>query len=209
MRKRIREGLGIELFDIYGLTEIYGPGISIDCEYHTGLHYFDDYLYVEIIDPETGETVPEGTYGEIVVTTLRKEGAPLLRYRTHDMSRLIPGKCACGRSYPRHDRILGRTDDVVKVKGVNIHPSQIDILLKGIEGVSSEYMVSLTKEGSKDKMILRFEAENGTDLRSLEQLVGHAFKQKIGIRIHTEAVPLGGLPRSEKKTKRIHDLRYQ
>lgn len=209
MRKRIREGLGIELFDIYGLTEIYGPGISIDCKYHMGLHYFDDYLYIEIIDPETGETVPEGTYGEIVVTTLRKEGAPLLRYRTHDISRLIPGKCDCGRNYPRHDRILGRTDDVVKVKGVNIHPGQIDILLKGIEGVSSEYMVSLTKEGSKDKMILRFEAEDGADLRGLEQLVGRVFKQKIGIRINTEAMPLGALPRSEKKTKRIHDLRYQ
>ena len=98
---------------------------------------------------------------------------------------------------------------MVKVKGVNIHPSQIDILLKSVEGVSSEYMVSLTKEGSKDKMILRFEAEAGADLRGLEQLVGHTFKQKIGIRINVEAVPMGALPRSEKKTKRIHDLRYQ
>ncbi|MEA5004204.1 MAG: phenylacetate--CoA ligase [Christensenella sp.] len=209
MRKRIREGLGIELFDIYGLTEIYGPGISIDCECHQGLHYFDDFLYMEIIDPDTGENVPDGQYGEIVITTLKKEGAPLLRYRTHDMSRIIPGKCACGRSYPRHDRILGRTDDVVKVKGVNIHPSQIDMLLKGIDKVSSEYMVTLDKVGSADRMVLQFEVENGADLCETGEAVAREFKKRIGIKIDTQAVEIGGLPRSEKKTKRIHDLRYQ
>lgn len=209
MRRRIREGLGIELFDIYGLTEIYGPGISIDCECHQGLHYFDDFLYMEIIDPETGKNVPDGQYGEIVITTLKKQGAPLMRYRTHDMSRLIPGKCACGRSYPRHDRILGRTDDVVKVKGVNIHPSQIDILLKGIEKVSSEYAVTLEKVGSADRMLLQFEVESGADLVEMGEAVGREFKKRIGIKIDTQAVALGSLPRSEKKTKRIHDLRYQ
>lgn len=209
MRKRIREGLGIELFDIYGLTEIYGPGISIDCECHQGLHYFDDFLYMEIIDPQTGKNVPDGQYGEIVITTLKKQGAPLIRYRTHDMSRLIPGKCACGRSYPRHDRILGRTDDVVKVKGVNIHPSQIDILLKRIEKVSSEYMVTLNKVGSADHMLLQFEVEHGADICEMSEIVGREFKKRIGIKIDTQAVELGGLPRSEKKTKRIHDLRYQ
>lgn len=209
MRKRIREGLGIELFDIYGLTEIYGPGISIDCEYHQGLHYFDDFLYMEIIDPETGENMPDGQYGEIVITTLKKQGAPLLRYRTHDMSRIIPGECSCGRSYPRHDRILGRTDDVVKVKGVNIHPSQIDMLLKGIEQVSSEYLVTLEKVGSADRMLLQFEVESGSDLCEMNEVVARVFKKQIGIKIDTQAVQLGGLPRSEKKTKRIHDLRYQ
>ena len=209
MRRRIREGLGIELFDIYGLTEIYGPGISIDCECHQGLHYFDDFLYMEIIDPDTGENVPDGQYGEIVITTLKKQGAPLLRYRTHDMSRIIPGKCACGRRYPRHDRILGRTDDVVKVKGVNIHPSQIDMLLKGIGQVSSEYMVTLDKAGSADRMVLQFEVEDGADLCEMGEVVAREFKRRIGIRIDAQAVKLGGLPRSEKKTKRIHDLRYQ
>lgn len=209
MRRRIREGLGIELFDIYGLTEIYGPGISIDCECHQGLHYFDDFLYMEIIDPDTGENVPDGQYGEIVITTLKKQGAPLLRYRTHDMSRIIPGKCACGRRYPRHDRILGRTDDVVKVKGVNIHPSQIDMLLKGIGQVSSEYMVTLDKVGSADRMVLQFEVEDGADLCEMGEVVAREFKRRIGIRIDAQAVKLGGLPRSEKKTKRIHDLRYQ
>ena len=209
MRRRIREGLGIELFDIYGLTEIYGPGISIDCECHQGLHYFDDFLYMEIIDPDTGENVPHGQYGENENTTLKKQGAPLLRYRTHDMSRIIPGKCACGRRYPRHDRILGRTDDVVKVKGVNIHPSQIDMLLKGIGQVSSDYMVTLDKVGSADRMVLQFEVEDGADLCEMGEVVAREFKRRIGIRIDAQAVKLGGLPRSEKKTKRIHDLRYQ
>ncbi|MEA4853724.1 MAG: phenylacetate--CoA ligase [Christensenella sp.] len=209
MRKRIREGLGIELFDIYGLTEIYGPGIAIDCEYHEGLHYFDDFLYFEVIDPLTGKRMPDGEYGELVITTLKKQGAPLIRYRTHDMSRLIPGKCPCGRVYPRHDRILGRTDDVVKVKGVNIHPSQIDRVLKCVDGVSSEYQVTLEKSGSADRMLLQFEVEQGADLALLGAAVGTEFKKQIGIKIETEALALGGLPRSEKKAKRIHDLRYQ
>ncbi|MBQ2016442.1 MAG: phenylacetate--CoA ligase, partial [Clostridia bacterium] len=115
MRKRISEELGIELYDIYGLTEIYGPGIGINCEHNTGMHYWDDFLYIEIIDPVTLKPVPDGEPGEIVITTLVKEGAPLIRYRTHDLSRIIPGECPCGRSYPRLDVITGRTDDMMKI----------------------------------------------------------------------------------------------
>ena len=122
MRKRIAEGLGIELYDIYGLTEIYGPGIGINCKYNTGMHYWDDYLYIEIIDPVTLRPVPDGEWGEIVITTLVKEGAPLIRYRTHDLSRIIPGECPCGSKYPRIDTIMGRTDDMMKIKGVNVFP---------------------------------------------------------------------------------------
>ncbi|MDR3552118.1 MAG: phenylacetate--CoA ligase, partial [Clostridia bacterium] len=125
MRRRITEELGIELFDIYGLTEIYGPGIAIDCEQHKGLHYFDDFLYFEIIDGQ-GHVLPAGEWGELVITTLVKQAAPLVRYRTHDITRILPEKCPCGRGYPMIDRILGRTDDMIKVKGVNIYPGQID-----------------------------------------------------------------------------------
>ncbi len=126
MRARIRDGLGIELYDIYGLTEIYGPGIGINCEHNTGMHIWDDFIYLEIIDPQTGEPVPDGEFGEIVITTLVKEGAPLIRYRTHDLSRIIPGECPCGRHYPRIDVIQGRTDDMMKIKGVNVFPKQIE-----------------------------------------------------------------------------------
>ena len=204
----IEKGLGIELFDIYGLTEIYGPGISISCSQKNGLHYWDDYVYFEIIDPATGQVLPDGEYGELVITTLQKEGAPLLRYRTHDLTRLLPGSCPCGCPHPRHDRILGRTDDLVKVKGVNIFPSQIDQLLQKVEGCTSEYQVVLEKEGSKDKMCLRVESDVEGSLAELEERVRRAFKLKIGILIEVQALPVGALPRSEKKTKRVVDKRY-
>ncbi len=204
----IEKGLGIELFDIYGLTEIYGPGISISCSQKNGLHYWDDYVYFEIIDPATGQVLPDGEYGELVITTLQKEGAPLLRYRTHDLTRLLPGSCPCGCPHPRHDRILGRTDDMVKVKGVNIFPSQIDQLLQKVEGCTSEYQVVLEKEGSKDKMCLRVESDVEGSLAELEERVRRAFKLKIGILIEVQALPVGALPRSEKKTKRVIDKRY-
>lgn len=135
MRKRIANELGVELYDIYGLTEIYGPGIGISCEYESGMHLWDDYLYFEIIDPKTGEVLPDGEVGELVITTLKKEGAPLIRYRTHDLTRIIPGKCGCGSDYPRIDTLIGRTDDMVKVKGVNIFPSQIDNVLAKMMGL--------------------------------------------------------------------------
>lgn len=209
MRNRIKNELGIEIYDIYGLTEIYGPGISLDCDYHTGLHYWDDYLYFEIIDPVTCEPVKDGEYGELVITTLKKEGAPLLRYRTRDITRLIPGTCPCGSPYPRHDVIVGRTDDMVKVKGVNIYPGQIDELLRDIKGVSSEYQVVIKHVNGKDEMTLRVEREQNCSDSSLREMVVDQFKKKVGIHIESEIVELGELPRSEKKSKRILDYRYQ
>lgn len=209
MRSRIKNELGIEVYDIYGLTEIYGPGISIDCSYHTGIHYWDDYLYFEVIDPATGEPVEDGEYGELVITTLRKEGAPLLRYRTRDITRIIPGECPCGLPYPRHDTIVGRTDDMVKVKGVNIYPGQIDELLRNIDGASSEYQVVIDHINGKDVMKLRVEKENDANARELEMQIIDHFKKRIGIHIEAEVVSIGELPRSEKKSKRIIDNRYQ
>ncbi len=208
MRARIQQELGIELYDIYGLTEAYGPGISISCQYDQGMHYWDDYLYFEIIDSATGQVLPEGELGELVITTLVKEGSPLIRYRTHDITRLIPGPCPCGSPYPRHDRIVGRTDDMVKVKGVNIFPGQIDSLLSSLPGASSEYQVHIDHFNGKDRLRLRFEKEPGMDAKTVEADVIRSFKNRIGITIAAEAVEIGVLPRSEKKSKRIFDERY-
>lgn len=208
MRRRIATELGIELFDIYGLTEIYGPGISIDCSQHNGLHYWSDYLYFEILDQETLKPVPEGAYGELVITTFKKEGAPLLRYRTHDITRFMPGPCACGSEHPRHDRIIGRTDDMVKVKGVNIYPGQIDELLKTVDGVSSEYLATVDHQDGKDCVFLAFEIVSGVDKHDVEAEVKRQFKSRVGLSIIPMAGPIGSLPRSEKKSVRIIDRRF-
>lgn len=209
MRARIADELGVELYDIYGLTEIYGPGIGISCEKKCGMHYWSDYVFFEIIDPKTGESVPDGEYGELVVTTLKKEGAPLIRYRTHDLTRIIPGKCGCGSEFPRIDILIGRTDDMVKVKGVNIFPGQIDELLNGIEGVSSEYQVIIDHLMGKDTLTLFFETGSEKErYADLEHMVRDEFKGRVGITIIPKAVALGELPRSEKKSNRIFDNRY-
>ena len=209
MRARIATELGVELYDIYGLTEVYGPGIAINCEYNTGMHYFDDYLYFEIIDPKTGKVLPDGTLGELVITTLKKEGAPLIRYRTHDLTRIIPGECPCGRRFPRIDVILGRTDDMVKVKGVNIFPGQIDGLLKELDGASSEYQVFVDHADGKDQMTVFVEtALINKEKISFESCLKDLFKTRVGVSIIPKAVAIGELPRSEKKTTRIFDYRY-
>lgn len=209
MRRRIAGELGVQLYDIYGLTEIYGPGIAISCDYEDGMHYWDDYVYCEVIDPKTGENVPDGTMGELVITTLRKQGAPLIRYRTHDLSRILTGSCPCGCPYPRIDTILGRTDDMVKVKGVNIFPAQIEEMLREVEGTSSEYQVMIDHLNGRDIMTIFFEANLTDDARRhLENAVRDHCKAKIGIQIVPKAVSIGELPRSEKKSTRIYDNRY-
>ena len=209
MRRRIANELGVQLYDLYGLTEIYGPGIAISCDYEDGMHYWDDYVYCEVIDPKTGENVPDGTMGELVITTLRKQGAPLIRYRTHDLSRILTGSCPCGCPYPRIDTILGRTDDMVKVKGVNIFPAQIEEMLREVEGTSSEYQVMIDHLNGRDIMTIFFETNLMDDARRhLENAVRDHCKAKIGIQIVPKAVSIGELPRSEKKSTRIYDNRY-
>lgn len=183
MRQRISDGLDIDLFDIYGLTEVYGPGIAIDCEKHEGMHYWNDFMYFEIIDPKTGEVLPDGEFGELVITTLRKAAAPLIRYRTHDLTRIIPHRCSCGREYPMIDRISGRTDDMIKVKGVNIYPGQIEEVLNCVNGLSSEYQVIIERIDGKDRMTLKVETIQDADRQKVMKEVLQMFKSKIGIRI--------------------------
>ena len=209
MRKRIHDELGIELYDIYGLTEIYGPGIGVNCKYETGIHYWDDYIYIEIIDPVTGEPVPDGEEGEIVITTLVKEGAPLIRFRTHDLSRIIPGECQCGSRYPRIDIIRGRSDDMFKVRGVNMFPSQVEDILKQVDGASSEYSITIAHDddNNKDVMLLTVEGEGRVDFDQMSRHIIELFKSLVGMTPKVIVVPIGTLPRSEKKTKRVIDYR--
>ena len=209
MRKRIANELGVELYDIYGLTEIYGPGIGINCQKQGAMHIWSDFMYYEIINPKTGELVPEGETGELVITTLQKEGAPLIRYRTHDLTKAVPGKCECGSEFPRIDRIIGRSDDMVKVKGAIIYPSRVDELLATIDGVSSEYQIMIDHLNGKDLLTLFFETTlAGTASINLEKTVEHEFKRQIGITPKAKAVGMGELPRSEKKSTRVFDNRY-
>lgn len=208
MRRRIARELGVSLYDIYGLTEIYGPGIGMSCEYECGMHYWDDYVYFEIIDPKTGEVLPDGEIGELVITTLCKEGAPLIRYRTHDLTRILPGVCACGSPYPRIDTLIGRSDDMVKVKGVNIYPGQIEDVLKEVDGVSSEYQVMIDHLNGKDIMTLFFELDTNQNAYAIEESVRRLFKERVGLLIVPKGVSIGELPRSEKKSTRIFDNRY-
>jgi len=214
MRNRIGELLGLEhMFDIPGMTELYGPGTGLDCIYHTGIHYWADYYILEILDPETLKPVPEGETGEMVVTTLEKEGVPLIRYRTRDLTRLIPGRCRCGSVLPRHDRILGRSDDMIIFRAVNIYPGQIDHVLSGIEGIGSEYQIILDrKEDGKDYMTLRVERDQGVDGARDEKLggqIGKEIKKQVLVSASVEVVDYGALPRSERKSKRVFDNRDQ
>lgn len=208
MRMRISGELGIELYDIYGLTEIYGPGIGISCECDDGMHYWDDYLYLEIIDPVTGEPVPDGEMGEIVITTLVKEGAPLIRYRTHDLSRIIPGECACGSKFPRIDVIKGRTDDMMKIKGVNVFPGQVEEILQTFPELSSEYQIRISHLDGRDTMRIYVETNGSVDFNALSRRIAETVKSRIGFTPLVKVVELGVLPRSEKKSQRVIDERY-
>ena len=209
MRATIRRNLGIKLYDIYGLTEIYGPGIGISCDEECGMHYWDDYVYIEIIDPVTGKNVPDGEPGEIVITTLVKEGAPLIRFRTHDLSRIIPGECKCGSKFPRLDIIKGRSDDMFKIHGVNMFPSQIENILAMVDGVSSEYKIVLghDDESHRDVLYITVEVDGRVDFKETSSKITKLVKSKIGVSPKIAIVPIGTLPRSEKKTKRVEDIR--
>ncbi len=209
MRNRIQNELGIQIYDIYGLTEIYGPGIGISCDEHAGMHIWSDYVYIEVVDPATGETLPDGEEGELVLTTLQKEGAPLIRYRTHDLTRIVPGDCACGSKHPRIATLTGRTDDMFKVKGCNMFPAQVEEVIQITNGTSSEYQVMIENISGKDVLTVLFETPlEGEEKARCEEELATIFKAKLGCTPDAKGVPMGELPRSEKKTKRIFDSRY-
>ncbi|MGI5921655.1 MAG: phenylacetate--CoA ligase family protein [Syntrophomonadaceae bacterium] len=207
MRTRLEDILGLESYDIYGLTEIYGPGIGIDCDCHSGIHYFPEYLYFEIIDPITGEVLPPGETGELVITTLCKQGAPLIRYRTRDLTHIINEPCECGLPYPKIGRILGRSDDTVKIKAINVYPGQIEDVIRMTAGLSSEYQMIIDREGGKDCVLIRVEEDPERPNPKAAAEFKRNIKAVINILADVEVVPYQGLPRSEKKTKRVFDRR--
>ncbi len=212
MRQRIQDLLGVEdVFDITGLTELYGPGAGLDCPKHEGIHYWADYYILELLDPETLNPVPLGEIGEMVVTTLRKEAAPLVRYRTRDMTRLMANRCSCGSILPMHDRLLGRSDDMFIVRAVNVYPGQIDHILSHTKGVGSEYQILLDRRpDGKDYMTVKVERERGkapSDDRELSQTIEEEIKKQILVSGSVEIVNYGELPRSERKSKRVFDNR--
>jgi phenylacetate-CoA ligase len=212
MLKRIKEMMRVEhIFDIYGLTEVYGPGTGLDCHLHHGIHYWADHFIFEVIDPKTLQPVDPGTAGELVVTTLRKEGSPLIRYRTHDITRMLDGDCPCGVPFPRHDRILGRTDDMFIYRAVNIYPSQIDHVLSGLKGIGSEFQIHLDqREDGRDIMTVRVErAVDGfeEDDAAVAATLAAEIRRKVLVRCQVDIVDHGSLPRTERKSKRVFDHR--
>lgn len=211
MRQRISQALGAELFDIPGLTEMYGPGSGIECRAHEGIHYWADYFILEILDPVRLQPVAPGEVGEMVVTSLCKEAAPLIRYRTRDLCRLIPEPCSCGNPLPRHDRILGRSDDMIKFRAVNIYPGQIDHVLSQSSGVGSEYQVHLSHgTDGRDYMTIKVERapEGGAaDDEGVAAGISKGVKAHILVSAKIEVVDYGSLPRSERKSQRIFDRR--
>jgi phenylacetate-CoA ligase len=212
MRTRIKELMGLEdLFDIPGMTELYGPGTGLECSKHEGIHYWADNYILEILDPETLRPVPMGETGEMVVTTLCKEAAPLIRYRTGDLTRLIPDACSCGNILPMHDRLLGRSDDMFIFRAVNIYPGQIDEVLSGIPGVNCEYQIILDRRGDgKDYMTVRLECQENLDdskKPDIAKQIAREIKKQILVSCDVDIVDYCSLPRTERKSRRIFDNR--
>ena len=216
LRRRIEELLGLEAFDIYGLSEVIGPGVSVECPQHDGLHIFEDHFIPEIIDPETGERLEEGKTGELVLTTLTREATPVLRFRTGDITSFKTEECSCGRTMGKMSRILGRADDMFKVRGVKIWPSTVEHALLRVEGASQNYQIILERPGNLDIMTVKVEPEKelfesvGGDLSKLQDLrvkIEESIRTVTGIKGNIMLVPYNTLPRFEGKAKRLEDLR--
>ena len=213
MRKRIEENAGIKAFDIYGLSEIIGPGVAIECPEQNGLHVFEDLFYPEIIDPDTGEALPDGEFGELVLTTLDKEAMPMIRYRTRDLTRIIAEPCACGRTLRRIDRIGSRSDDMFIIRGVNVFPSQIEAALLSVEGTTPNYQIILYTERGMDNVEVDVEiteemfSDDVAGLEKLQRKLAHAVESLVGIRIAVKLVAAHTIARSEGKARRVIDRR--
>ena len=213
MRKEIESRFNAPAYNIYGLTEIMGPGVGLECDEQDGLHIFEDHFYPEIVDPETLETLPEGEKGELVLTTLTREGTPLIRFRTKDITRLKSGECGCGRNLVKMDRITGRTDDMMKIRGVSVFPSQIEKALLRIDGVEPHYQIIVTRPHLMDELEVRVEASEDLFSDEIKELVGIRTKienyihSEIGLRVKVTLVEPKTIPRSEGKAVRVIDKR--
>ena len=210
MRKEIEARLGLRAIDIYGLSEIMGPGVACECECQAGLHGWEDHFLFEVIDPETGRHVPEGEAGELVITTLTKEALPMLRYRTRDITRVTTAPCDCGRTHLRILRITGRSDDMLIIRGVNVYPSQVEAVLVGLPDIAPHYQLVVKRQGSLDHVDVEVEAQPGVDESAFEQLahrVAHHIKSLVGITTDVIVKRPGEIPRSQGKAVRVRDLR--
>jgi phenylacetate-CoA ligase len=212
MREEVQARLGLTAFDIYGLSEIMGPGVACECECRNGLHGWEDHFLFELVDPDSGAPVPEGEAGELVITTLTKEALPMLRYRTRDITRVTTQRCECGRSHLRILRVTGRNDDMLIIRGVNVYPSQVEAVLVGRPGLAPHYQLVIERQGALDRMRVEIEALPGVAVDrydALAQDAQHHIKSLIGVTADVTVLAPGTLPRSQGKAVRVRDLRKQ
>ena len=213
MRQQLQDSLGLQAIDVYGLSEILGPGVASECDAaQAGLHGWEDHFLFEIIDPETLEVLPAGSSGELVITTLTKQALPMIRYRTRDITQLSDELCKCGRTHVRIMRVTGRDDDMLIIRGVNVYPSQVEAVLVGLEGLAPHYQIVLTREGALDAMTLEVEAAadapiDDDSLDRQSQAVRHHIKSMIGVTCGVTVKRPGEVPRSQGKAVRVRDLR--
>ncbi len=212
-RAELERKLNYKVLDVYGLTETMGPGVAVECMEQDGLHLAEDHFYAEIIDPATGEVLPDGEWGELVLTTLDREASPVVRYRTRDITRILPGTCKCGRTHRRIDRLHGRTDDMLIIRGVNVFPNQIEDVMKTFDEVSSWYQIELTRKDHLDVVTLKVEANPDFDFDStgaidfLQKSIQSSLKTALSVGIRVRIVEPQTIARSEGKAKRVIDLR--
>jgi phenylacetate-CoA ligase len=213
MRKEIEARMGIRATDNYGLSEVGGPGVAGECEVGVGRHVNEDNFYPEIIDPDTGEVLPEGEVGELVLTTLTKEAMPILRYRTHDLTRLTYEPCACGRTLCRIDPVRTRTDDMLIIRGVNVYPSQVEDILFSVEGVSPHYLIVVDRKSGLDNLEIRLEidaalfSDRMEPLVEMQERIAEKVQAVLGLRAHIRLVEPGSIERTQGKSKRVLDRR--
>ncbi len=213
IRRKVEDIFGLQAFNSYGLSELNGPGVSFECTRKVGMHLWEDAFLMEVVDPVTLENLPDGEEGELVLTNLTRRGMPLIRYRTKDLTKIIPGQCSCGRTHRRIDRITGRTDDMLIIKGVNIYPIQVERVLMGIPGVGNNYLITLITENYMDQMKVSVEIEkefftgNLHALEVLRKRIVSELRDEILITPAVDLVEAGGLPQSEGKAVRVVDER--
>lgn len=207
LRSRIEAELGVTALDNYGLSEMCGPGVAAECEARNGMHVLDDHFFAEIVDPHSGEPLPDGADGELVFTTLTKEALPMLRYRTGDIASLVRTSCSCGRTTTRMSRVKGRIDDMLIIRGVNLYPSEIERTLLGIDGIGSHYQVVVERTGALDELRVECEPAAGNADAALAERAARALREETGLHVQVTFLPVGAIPRSEGKAVRVIDRR--